>query len=347
MYSSPDRGQPDLSRSLPQRRIRIGGRDLEISPVFDTYWTFAARRQAIYEARQDGQPGPWTEDKILNEYKFTNCFRAADRVSQHLIARVIYEGSQAFDEVFLRVLLFKLFNKVETWQLLVENFGTPTLRTFDVDAYSTFLSEHFFRGRRLYSAAYVMPPPQLGAGRKHENHLRLLESMINTDLPLRLQRADSMADAFELLKAFPAIGNFLAFQFLIDLNYSTGLDYDEMDFVVAGPGAKDGIRKCFGPRATGIEAEVIRYMCDSQDVNFERLELTFKGLRGRRLQLIDCQNLFCEVDKYSRVAHPEVLGISGRSRIKQAFKASTDLPAQWFPPKWGLNNIGVRDTTAS
>ena len=32
------------------------------------------------------------------------------------------------------------------------------------------------------------------------------------------------------------------------------------------------------------------------------------GLRGRRLQLIDCQNLFCEVDKYAVVAHPGVRG---------------------------------------
>ena len=25
------------------------------------------------------------------------------------------------------------------------------------------------------------------------------------------------------------------------------MDFDKMDFVVAGPGARDGIRKCFGP----------------------------------------------------------------------------------------------------
>jgi hypothetical protein len=48
--------------------------------------------------------------------------------------------------------------------------------------------------------------------------------------------------------------------------------------------------------------------------------------------------LFCEVDKYSRVAHPEIAGISGRSRIKQRYRRDpTPLPEPWFPPKWGIN----------
>ena len=51
----------------------------------------------------------------------------------------------------------------------------------------------------------------------------------------------------------------------------------------------------------------------------DRLGLEFRSLWGRRLQLIDCQNLFCEVDKYARVRHPEVVGVSGRTRIKQKY----------------------------
>ncbi|GAA3134067.1 hypothetical protein GCM10020255_008610 [Rhodococcus baikonurensis] len=86
-----------------------------------------------------------------------------------------------------------------------------------------------------------------------------------------------MRTAFELLKDYPGIGDFLAFQFLIDLNYSALLDFDEMDFVVAGPRARDGIRKCFGSAANGIESEVIRYMAQSQDEHFDRLGLGSTG----------------------------------------------------------------------
>jgi 5-hmdU DNA kinase, helical domain len=110
----------------------------------------------------------------------------------------------------------------------------------------------------------------------------------------------------------------------------------ENQFVVAGPGACDGICKCFGPEASGIEQHVIRYMVEHQELHFARLGLEFNGLFGRPLHLIDCQNLFCEVDKYARVAHPETPGISGRRRIKQKFRPSREQLAAVFPPRWGL-----------
>jgi hypothetical protein len=56
------------------------------------------------------------------------------------------------------------------------------------------------------------------------------------------------------------------------------------------------------------EADLIRVVTDRQQTEFERLGLNFKSLWGRDLQLIDCQNLFCEVDKYARVFHPEISG---------------------------------------
>lgn len=317
--------------------VVIAGRPIEVTPVFDTYWRFAAARQHIYEARQAGRPAPWTADPILRLHRFTNCFRAADRVSQFLISEVAYRGSQDSQEIVFRTLLFKLFNKVSTWRLLERYFGEITWGDTDLAAYDAVLTRAFAEGQRLYSAAYVVPPPQLGGERKHSNHLRLVQFMMEDRVHERLAAARSMADAFEVLRGYPAIGDFLAYQFLIDINYSRALDFDESEFVVPGPGARDGIRKCFGSAASRLEAEVIRYMADSQEEHFDRLGLAFNGLRGRPLQLIDCQNLFCEVDKYARVAHPEIRGISGRTRIKQKYAPDTAPLTAWFPPKWKLN----------
>src|SRR5205807_1039682 len=95
--------------------------------------------------------------------------------------------------------------------------------------------------------------------------------------------------------------------------------------------------KCFGPAAAGIEEEIIRYMVDHQHEHFQRLGIYFPGLFGRALHLIDCQNLFCEVDKYARVAYPHIRGISGRTRIKQKFAPAGRPPAPYFPPRWSLN----------
>jgi len=324
-------------RGTGRTGVVIRGRLLSTTPVFDTYWRFAAARQALYNARLRGQPQPWSGDPILAAHRFTNCYRAADRVSQFLITQVTYRGDQSWREVFFRTLLFKIFNRVSTWQLLAGQSEQVTWSGYDFDRLNATLQAQLDAGHRLYSAAYIMPPPRLGEIRKHANHLRLIELMMRDGAPEKVAGATSMQQAFEVLAGYPGMGAFLAYQYLIDLNYAAGLGFSEMDFVVPGPGARDGIRKCFGPAATGIEADVIRYMADTQTDHFGRLRLDFGGLQGRPLQLIDCQNLFCEVDKYARAAHPDVAGISGRTRIKQAYRHDPTSLTAWFPPKWGLN----------
>jgi hypothetical protein len=139
------------------------------------------------------------------------------------------------------------------------------------------------------------------------------------------------------------MGNFLAYQFITDLNYSQLTDYSEMEFVVPGPGARDGIRKCFGSLREFSEADIIRLVAEAQEIEFERLELRFRSLWGRPLQLIDCQSLFCEIDKYARVAHPEFAGHSGRTRIKQTFHPKRCPIDYQYPPKWGLNEKIFRE----
>lgn len=315
---------------------------IKVTPVFDSYWRFAAERQNVFRQRLEGKPAPWTVDPVIAIHKFTNSYRASDRVSQYLIRNVIYRKDlpDSPSEVLFRTLLFKLFNKIETWELLEHTFGEITYKEYKFEHYDKALSQAMNAGGRIYSAAYIMPPSSsvFGYPAKHQNHLRLLERMMTDDLAGQLSRLKKMQSAFELLKSYPSIGNFLAYQFVTDINYSEITDFSEMDFVVPGPGALDGLRKCFADRANFNEAQLIRLMAENQEKEFERLGIKFQSLWGRRLQLIDCQNIFCEVDKYARVTHPEVSGISGRTRIKQKFSPTGALDRPWYPPKWGINS---------
>ena len=327
--------------------VVLADRRLRHTEIFDTYWQFAAARHQIYQARLRGDAPPWTTDPIMASYRFTNCYRAADRVSQYLIGEVIYHGDQDPEEVLFRILLFRFFNRIATWELLCSALGELSWASFQLNRYDKVLSAAVQAGERIYSAAYLIPPPRLDARGtrirgKHTNQLLLLQQIMRCGTCQKLETAASMADAFYLLRAHPGLGDFLAYQLIIDINYSTLIDFDEMDFVVAGPGARDGICKCFGPGVHGLEAEIIRYMSDTQEEHFARLGLSFSGLNGRRLQLIDCQNLFCEVDKYARRAHPEITGCSGRTRIKQRFAPNDQALTSWFPPKWGINGLTHR-----
>jgi len=313
------------------------GKVLGTTAVFDTFWRFAFERQEVFFKRLAGLPPPWTNDPVLCGYRFTNVYRASDRVSQYLIRRVIYDGEQSDEEVFFRILLFKLFNRVQTWEVLQTAVGPISWRAFHLEQYNAALEETLRRGERIYSAAYIMPCPPFGARRKHTNHLILLARMMEDRVPLRLASARSLRDVYTLLRSYPSIGDFLAFQFAIDLNYSGLIDFPEMEFVVPGPGARSGVRKAFSDTAGLSEEEVIRAVAEAASREFERRGLAFRSLWGRPIQLIDCQNLFCEVDKYARVVHPEIAG-NGRTRIKRRFTASAIASPQWYPPKWRLSS---------
>jgi len=319
------------------RSIPIGpGRVLKVTSVFDTYWRFAVKRQEVFMRRVKGTPPPWTNDQILASHRFTNVYRAADRVSQYLIRHVLYKSPQNIEEMFFRVILFKIFNRIETWEVLIAKLGDPLWTHFDFNRYARVLDAMMARGERVYSGAYIMPSPSFGSARKHRNHLQLLEYMMRDGAPRRIALARSLQEVFKILRSYPSLGEFLAFQFSIDLNYGELINFSEMEFVVAGPGAREGIRKCFADTAGLNEPELIRAITERADDEFRRLELTFETLWGRPLQLIDCQNLFCEVDKYARVVHPEVSSRSGRTRIKQKFTPNSATISHWYPPKWGI-----------
>jgi hypothetical protein len=76
-------------------------------------------------------------------------------------------------------------------------------------------------------------------------------------------------------------------------------------------------------------------MTERQHEEFERLGIDFPSLYGRPLQAIDIQNLFCELDKYARVAFPDLR--SNRTRIKARFSPTGPVPAPFYPPKWELD----------
>lgn len=237
-------------------------------------------------------------------------------------------------------MLFKLFNKIETWEFLEHECG-PLVWSGRVDQrLSVALNMRLASGKTVYSAAYIMPSGGRTFERKHDAHLALLSNMMMQRVPSKIQRSSSMRAGFSVLRNQPMLGDFLAYQFITDLNYSNLCDFREDEFVVPGPGARDGIRKCFPDLPLALTSDAIRAVALAQHEEFAKRDLFFPSLWGRPLQLIDCQNLFCEIDKYSRVAHPHVAGLSGRTRIKQQFRSKGEIERPMFPPKWGLRVTG-------
>lgn len=308
--------------------------------VYDLYWYFACERQNIFFKKLKGEKSPWTKDTILQTYKFCNSYRVLDRVSQYLLKNVIYNGkSYTKEDMLFRILLFKLFNKESTWELLLENLGDITLDTFDFKKYSSILEDAIAKGMKIYNDAYISCANKaFGYERKHENHLALLHKIFHIDKAhLNIINAKTMEEAFRILKSYPLIGNFMAYQLVTDINYSEVVNWSENEFTIAGPGSIRGIDKCFLDKGNLSYEEIIRYMYEHQEEEFERLHLDFKKIGDRKLQLIDCQNIFCEFDKYCREALPHLK--SNRVKIKKKYIAKKSKIEYVFPPKWKIKAI--------
>ena len=305
--------------------------------VYNLYWYFAYERQNIFWKKLKGEKYPWTDDPILREYKFCNSYRVNDRVSQYLLKNVIYNGKKySKEDMLFRIILFKLFNKESTWELLINNFKDITLDSFKMEEYSKVLTKAKNEGIKLYNDAYISCATKaFGYDYKHDNHLALLHKMFLEDFVQdKIIKSKSMEEVFNILRSYPLIGNFMAYQLVTDINYSEVVDFREDEFTVAGPGSIRGIRKCFIDKGGLNYEDIIRYMYENQDKEFKRLGLDFKRIGNRPLELIDCQNIFCELDKYCRVKLPDLK--SNRVKIKKKYIPKDDKIEYMYPSKWHI-----------
>lgn len=307
--------------------------------VYEMYWKFAAERQRVFEARVEERPRPWTDDPILREYKFCNVFRAADRVSQYLIRDVAYrdDDSSPQDRLF-QIVAFRTFSNIRTWDSITEYLGrSPRIEDLATGAFEDALNDTKQQNGGLYTGAFILCATNAyGRSSKHLNHVELFRDMfISEHLAEQLLTASSFQQLYDRLHEFPLMGDFMSYQTAVDLNYSEYVNFSENDFTQAGPGALRGMKKVFEHFGGLTPAEIIMWMVEHQDAEFDRIGLAFNGLWGRKLHAIDAQGLFCETDKYCRVAVPELR--SARSRIKKRFDVDPSRLTLFFPPKWGVN----------
>ena len=306
--------------------------------TFKYYFFFIQERMNMFWKKYN-KVETLTEDPILQTYKFTNVYRACDRVSQYLIRNVIYKDIDRYtpEDVLLRILLFKVFNKIETWEY-VNREQDLTGNAFNISK----LTEELTRRQQsvpIFSNAYLMAGSHSEYKDIHSKHriwLQMIEDrFIKEKGILRILNAKSMAEVYNQLREYPLIGDFLAYQYTIDFNYSPYLNFDEDSFVKAGIGAVRGIKKCFNSYGNSYE-DAIRYTHEHINRLQERYGfVAFRPLPGREPKLIDLQNCFCETDKYLRAKMPELK--VGNIRIKQHYKPSSERIDYYFPPKWGVS----------
>ena len=254
--------------------------------IYDLYWYFASERQRMFARRVAGDPGPWTDDPILREFKFCNVFRAADRVSQYMIRDVCYHDEPCTDEDRLfQIVAFRTFSKTATWRTARDFLGRyPVLDDLADGALPSALDHARTSNGGLYTGAFILcATDAYGQSAKHRNHVELFRHMfLHDQLGAKLLETKSLREVYELLHGYPLMGDFMSYQTTIDLNYSALLDFSENEFTQAGPGALRGIKKCFEDLGDYTPAEIVLWMTERQDEEFADLACHSAGCGGGR-----------------------------------------------------------------
>lgn len=290
--------------------------------VYEHYWHFVGERQQIFERRARGDAPPWTDDPILGRYKFCNVYRAADRVSQYMIRDICYGGAAGEDLAF-QITAFRTFSRISAWETVKNELGqVPTIDDLASGRFERALSAIKDSGSKLYTGAFILcANDAYGRGIKHLNHVEMFKAMFVTgDLYDRVVAAPSLQGCLRRAARVSPHGRLHVVPdgHRPQLQRTHRLLRERLH--QGWPGCAAGIAKVFESTRGWKPEEVIMWMVDHQEEEMARLGIEFNGLYGRPLQAIDCQNCFCETDKYCREAVPELA--SNRTRIKTVF-AST------------------------
>ncbi|KAG9103035.1 hypothetical protein FRC06_000436 [Ceratobasidium sp. 370] len=348
--SRPSTPEVDL-RPAPRKHVVISGVRLPVSPMLDTMFYWIHERQQLFMRRFQGLPPPWTDDVILQRHRFTNVSRTYDRATQFLIRRIINVGDQDHEELFFRVVLFRLFNRISTYEYLEEHCGPLTIANFRIKEWTRALLElQDSQDSRtpLYTAAYQINWPNFGAETankpSHQKHFILIKHMLRDKLPSKIRACRTLKRAFELIREYPSFGNFTSYQLALDLNMLPEVNYNQDVWSPVGPGSRNGLLKMFGSGVKGIETEAMLYLLSIQDEHWRRLGVDMNtpihgpGLCPPKIGLPEIEHALCEVDKYSRERHPDIRldGTKAPKSIKHPFDAdralqpvTRDLPLKW------------------
>jgi hypothetical protein len=290
------------------------------------YWYWINERHKIYVAREAGKKYPWTGDKILGTYKFTNPYRQNDRVTKEWTRRwvtLLGRGKKMTDgDIIFHCAMFRLFNWPETYDAL--HYGLN--KDWDVNKAIDILSKRRDDDHeQIFTGAYIVSngnsdAPKVEVICKALDYLydgRNKKQIAAEKLPMRhmiarkLKRRPSMQRCVNLLASrIPTVGPFVGYEIACDLRHTRILAdaTDILSWANAGPGAMRGIHRLLYGQAKNPTGEkrppynecmrsLLAMAPDRLSKEHEKSEWPF--------EMREVEHSLCEYDKYSRVLKEE------------------------------------------
>lgn len=265
------------------------------------YWV--EERESIRRKKEAGLPKPWTDNPILQRYKFCNVQREHDRVTVW-IKNHWRDPCRGHPNMWFAMIVARLFN----WPDTLNDIDFP-LADFDKlkETWREVLKRRRDeRGLKVFTGAYLVSTN----GVKMDKVDYILDRVLT---PIWERGCDpqhlgesaggwKLEDYWRFLTQFDGLGSFMAGQVVADLKYVDPVLEQASDwwtFAPLGPGSIRGLNRFFGrPTDKPLKQEQgLKEILEIRTMIYNRL--------GYNLPAHDVQNCMCETDKFIRLTKGE------------------------------------------
>ena len=282
-----------------------------IPAELDRYCYWQTERESIrIKKESDVLPSPWTDDPILQEFKFCQVFREDDRTTRWF-RNHIREPMRNEEDVLMATIIFRWFNLIETGRTLIDH---DLLRKWNRKKAIYEITKQ----PKWITGAYIIKTPngmdKVTGVAECISHIWKARESILSRLHENLAKGESSLEAtWLILRDYPYMGPFMAYEVVTDLRHTYLLENanDIMTWANAGPGAMRGLNSL-----TGRELDYSRKShpwCEEMQDLFEQVKkilapsIIFRN--GANYEMREIEGGLCEFDKYSRIYKKE-----GRTR---------------------------------
>ena len=284
----------------------------ELSPI-DRLCYWISSREAVRLSKENGDKAPWTNDPILQSYRFCNVVRMDDKVSRWLYLNW-YQPYKDHPNMLVACAIARFFNKPESLELITKSVFTKSHSAGTVTRIKEILRAYRDKGNTLFNGAYMVRGND-GVDKVSSVMDFYVKSLDESNKKLGLASivdSDSMEATWKNIIPCHGWGSFMAGQVVADLRWAvTGTWADKDSWAPAGPGSMRGLNRLLErPLKQSFSQE--EFVSQLQEVRRGCCDSIPRCLSDR-MELHDWQNCMCEYDKYNRV-------LFGEGRPKQLYR---------------------------
>lgn len=265
-----------------------------------------------------GAKAPWTDDEILQRYRFTNVRREHDRQTRWVIEHITSNPELCYEDKLLNCILFRLYNTSYTAELLGMPIPFLEAEDWNPECYWKSVKQAMIDNpdQKLFTGAFSMSGLKKGlVNYVLENHSTMVEmrplwfmrKLLDDNAVKKIESCWSPEMVCSFLSRYKGIQEFFAYQIFVDFTYIDEFPYSENEYTIAGPGCQKGIEYLFNDTQELTYEECIFWLRDYLNSLPENDPLNPKEFFSdlpdydQKWNVMCLENCLCEFSKYIRI----------------------------------------------